>query len=440
MKRLIIAIGISSLVCISLISNDLTAQEDGEGTWTTHTTSDGLPYPSVTAIAIGPHGEIWCVPYVEETGGGIAHFDGNMWKHYTTKDGLGSDAVLWTEHTLAVSSDGVVWVATFGGGVSRFDGESWKTYSKKDGLFADNVSGVAIAPNGDVWCTHSASPDCGISHFNGESWTGLTPSDMGITSCNLMNIAFDPDGTLWASGGDAVLRFDGETWKSFGSESGLEIPVALYMDIGPDGKVWVVGGGGVSCYDGSIWKHFSMAEIGTTGSSIIPLAADHENVVWLGVMDDGVFRYDGTSWEKFAPDDAPALNNVFSITVGPDGSLWFGTYQSGILCYHSSQSGTSDDKATIPGKYALLPNYPNPFNPMTTIIYDLPISTHVQMTIYDILNRQVKQIVDTQKPAGQHKVTWDATNDHGELVAAGLYFCRMEAEDFVNVIKLALVK
>jgi flagellar hook assembly protein FlgD len=52
----------------------------------------------------------------------------------------------------------------------------------------------------------------------------------------------------------------------------------------------------------------------------------------------------------------------------------------------------------------------------------------------------VKRLVDMQKPAGQHQITWDATNDLGQPVAAGLYFCRMQAEKFTDVIKLALVK
>ena len=90
--------------------------------------------------------------------------------------------------------------------------------------------------------------------------------------------------------------------------------------------------------------------------------------------------------------------------------------------------------------FILHQNFPNPFNPVTTIVYGLPKAAHVQLTIHDIQGRQVKQLVNTQQPAGQHKVSWDATNEYSERVAAGLYFCCMEAEGFHYVTKLALVK
>ena len=117
MKRVMIVIGISVFICISLVCQKSTAPEpeQGDGQWTTYTTSDGLPYDAVGAIAFGPDGELWCVPLIPDIGGGVAHFDGNTWKHYTTKDGLGSDLIIWFENTLTVSSDGILWVGTFGG-------------------------------------------------------------------------------------------------------------------------------------------------------------------------------------------------------------------------------------------------------------------------------------------------------------------------------------
>lgn len=338
MKRVIIVFGIFVFVCVTLVcEKKSTSPEQSDGLWTTYTISDGLPSNSVMAITFGPDSELWCAPMIPDVGAGVVHFDGNTWKQYTTKDGLGSDLILWFEHALTVSSESVLWVATYGGGVSGFNGKVWTTYTTKDGLRSNNVTAVAIAPNGDLWCTHPA-PDCGISHFDGKIWTVCTPSDLGLTSCNLVNIAFDPDGKLWASGSNFVLRNDGKTWTKFSSEVGLKIPVGLYMDIGPDGKIWV-SGGDVSCYDGRAWSHHSFAEMGAKGSGgdegLIPLAVDSENVLWVGVYGEGVFRYDGKSWTKFRSKDGPALNNVLSIAIGPDGALWFGT-ESGLSRYQSS--------------------------------------------------------------------------------------------------------
>lgn len=305
--------------CISLGSEISNAQEQIDGPWTTFSRTDILPNKQMTtAIAFGTDNRsFWVV-----TPDGVASFDGNIWKQYTVMDGLGSDKILWFEHTLDVSSDGVLWVATLDQGVSRFDGEAWTTYTTENGLLSNSVSAVAIAPNGDLWCTHPF-PKCGISHFDGKLWTVYDSDDIGVRSCNLLNIAFDPEGTLWASGANFVLRYHDETWTAFSTETGMEPAISLYMDIGSDGKIWISGGGGVSCYDGSTWTHHSFEDTGMKG--IGPLAVDTKNVLWTGVNGEGVFRFDGKKWTKFMTKDGPSLDNFSSITVGPDGAIWFST-------------------------------------------------------------------------------------------------------------------
>jgi len=76
----------------------------------------------------------------------------------------------------------------------------------------------------------------------------------------------------------------------------------------------------------------------------------------------------------------------------------------------------------IPDVYALHQNYPNPFNPITTLRYDLPENSYVNVTVYDMLGRQVRQLVDSFQEAGFKSIVWDATNDYGSPAAAGLLF------------------
>ncbi len=80
------------------------------------------------------------------------------------------------------------------------------------------------------------------------------------------------------------------------------------------------------------------------------------------------------------------------------------------------------------------------FNPSTTIEYDLSQAVHVRMIIFDLLGRQIRTLVDTDHESGHFQVSWDGTNDHHQLVTAGIYLCRMEAEEFVKVIKIAFIK
>ena len=410
------------LVFFSLGCKKLTAQEQADGQWTSYSTSNGLPYNEVAAIAFGPDGDLWCV-LVPPGWGGVAHFDGNTWEHHTNEGALVSDGILWSEHTIAVSSDNVLWVATFEGGVSRFDGEAWTSYTTEDGLLDDKVSAVAIAPNGDLWCTHPV-PDCGISHFDGLAWTVNTPSDTGITSCFLMNIAFDTEGTLWASGGN-VLRYQDESWTSYINQTGMEM--ALYMDIGPDGEIWIgAEDGGVSCYKDSVWTHYSLADMGANGKgSLMPLAVDSENVLWVGVSDeneenDEVLKYDGNSWTKFAPEGGPDLKTVYSITVGPDSAIWFGTGY-GLFRYDEKAPSTK-----VPYKNEnIVAVYPNPFTDWITIKGNNNLEACI--SVIDIMGN----ILLEESCTGRNEIRINTTN-----LPKGIYFVRITSKDNITADKI----
>ena len=146
---------------------------------------------------------------------------------------------------------------------------------------------------------------------------------------------------------------------------------------------------------------------------------------------DGSFSED-PMYANAATGDFTLLEGSPCIGTASDGQ------NMGDLRY--TTTGVEDFNEALPTVISLSQNYPNPFNPTTTIAYDLPHTTHVNLTIYDILGKQVKQLINEQQVVGKYKVIWNTANDQGERVAAGLYFCRMEAEDFVDVIKLALVK
>jgi hypothetical protein len=86
-------------------------------------------------------------------------------------------------------------------------------------------------------------------------------------------------------------------------------------------------------------------------------------------------------------------------------------------------------------------NYPNPFNPQTTITYELPAAGEVQLGIYDLRGRTVRTLVDgASMPVGRHDVVWNGRNDAGRQVATGVYFCRVRTESGTAVHRLTLVK
>ena len=93
----------------------------------------------------------------------------------------------------------------------------------------------------------------------------------------------------------------------------------------------------------------------------------------------------------------------------------------------------------IPKEFKLKPNYPNPFNAVTTITYDLPLRSQVSLVIYDIIGRQVKVLINKTQEAGHQSVLWDGTNDHGVQVSSGIYFFHIQAGNFAKTHRMVLL-
>jgi hypothetical protein len=95
---------------------------------------------------------------------------------------------------------------------------------------------------------------------------------------------------------------------------------------------------------------------------------------------------------------------------------------------------------TLPITYNLYNAYPNPFNPMTTLRYDLPEDGFVNITIYDIMGRSIKSLVNSNQSVGYRSIQWNATNNLGEPVSAGMYIYMIQAGEFRQTKKMVLLK
>lgn len=89
----------------------------------------------------------------------------------------------------------------------------------------------------------------------------------------------------------------------------------------------------------------------------------------------------------------------------------------------------------MPTVFALSQNYPNPFNPTTVISYQLPATTKVALTIYDVLGREVVKLVNEEQTAGRKEVQWNA-----KVASSGIYFYRLTAGNFIETKKMVLMK
>ncbi len=118
---------------------------------------------------------------------------------------------------------------------------------------------------------------------------------------------------------------------------------------------------------------------------------------------------------------------------------------SNVRTFYSLRAGTvtsvEDQLSTsIPEEFTLLPNFPNPFNPQTTIRYLLKKDLDISLTVYDIQGREVKQLFRGKQQAGEYSTVWDGKNEAGRLVASGVYLIDLSAGAISRVQKVTLLK
>ncbi|MFA5833066.1 MAG: T9SS type A sorting domain-containing protein [Bacteroidota bacterium] len=90
--------------------------------------------------------------------------------------------------------------------------------------------------------------------------------------------------------------------------------------------------------------------------------------------------------------------------------------------------------------FALLPNYPNPFNPTTTITYTIPQSNVVAVRIYDVTGRLITTLYDAYQESGEHRIIWNGRNSAGQLVSSGMYISEIRFEGSVITRKMMMLK
>ena len=152
-----------------------------------------------------------------------------------------------------------------------------------------------------------------------------------------------------------------------------------------------------------------------------------------GTGDDIIIELIETSYEDF------------NIDVGIEYSYKLAAYD-----YNGNFSGYSEpifismlsaeDNELVPAVYALNQNYPNPFNPTTQINYELPNNSFVNIDIYDVIGHKIKSLVSSNQEAGYKSVVWNATNDLGQPVSAGMYIYTIQAGEFRQTKKMVLLK
>lgn len=143
-----------------------------------------------------------------------------------------------------------------------------------------------------------------------------------------------------------------------------------------------------------------------------------------GLSTGGTYRVMGTVGQ---PDVARSDEGGYTLT----GGFWHGPDRTAVPV---------DEVAAAPPAFRLDRAAPNPFNPMTTVHFELPVAARAVLRVYDISGRRVRTLVDEDLPIGRHQVRWDGHTDTGVDAASGIYVLQMRAGNFAATQKLTLLK
>jgi hypothetical protein len=147
-------------------------------------------------------------------------------------------------------------------------------------------------------------------------------------------------------------------------------------------------------------------------------------------------RFDLRPWKS------SAVSVRFRLASDLDGNEDDGWYIDDIRIREiTDMTGVGDGgHEPLPTAFSLSQVHPNPFNPATTISFDLPQAARVRLEIFDAAGRRVRTLANEERAAGRYEVRWNGTDDRGSGAASGVYFCRMEAGSFRETRRMTLVK
>ena len=285
----------------------------------------------------------------------------------------------------------------------------------------DNIRDVQFHPNGTILVTNAGTAGNALNTVQQFTSTGAY---IGVFASDMLNspycLLFRSNDLLVSnsSGVNDITKHNKNSGAYLGNYLGSALNFPQQMVNLPGGKVGVAEFSGVlsgiRIYDslGVLTDTLKGAQ-GIRGLWKLP----NGNFLATGL---GVFEVDGVT--------GALVRTIVS------GSLLYNFYSISVFD-PDLVTGTTEEINTVPSDYKLYNNYPNPFNPATTIKFSIPKKDHVKLTVYDALGRVVSELVNGTKEAGTYEVNYNASS-----LASGIYFYKLETTGFSEVKKMMLLK
>ncbi len=325
--------------------------------------------------------------------------------------------------------DAVSGTAVGGGGTILRTTDAGETWSKQTSGVTDYLYGVSFA-DADNGTAVGASGVILHTTNGGSTWTkqtsNVTNALYGVCLSN------SNTGTVVGYGGLILRTTDaGATWVPQTSGTSVYLYGVFFSDVntgtvvGERGTILRTTNGGLT------WtKQTSGTSYWLYGVSLI-------NASWgIAVGERGIVLRTMNGGLNWGYQPSGTKNNLYGVSfVSANVATIVGDYGTILRTTGGPVSVRSEGGNREVREYRLMQNHPNPFNPATTIQYDIPFESNVKLRVFDVLGREVKTLVDEKQPQGQYQIRFEASN-----LPSGVYFYRLQAGGFVEAKKLLLLK
>ncbi len=301
------------------------------------------------------------------------------------------------------------------------------------------------------------------AQYGGAVYCGSGVS-LRIEQCTFSgNYAQASGGAVSVVGGQGLFLdyclFTGNSAESGGCVLNVALSASASMNNCTLSENGLTDGADITVWDGQLIQTTSSILTSSAGMAVL---TDHQSIPALNCCD--VYGNYGGDWVGSIQDQAELAGNISEDPMfcgsGSEGSPYDISELSpcadsaqpgcGIIgampvgCDASTGTDGSIDseitETTLPAVTRLRGNYPNPFNPRTTIAFDMSRAGHASVEVYDLAGRQVRRLHSGHLDAGPHEVSWNGRQADGRISAAGVYFFRLKTESVIDTQRMMLVK
>ncbi|MDD3578527.1 MAG: two-component regulator propeller domain-containing protein [Candidatus Cloacimonetes bacterium] len=365
---------------------------------------------------------------------GLFKRDSSGWTHYDMSNSpLSSNYI----NCLYADPSGGIWVGTIGH-LAYNDNEVWSVYDCEDmGLWKpkqivrNSHDTLYVMDNSGIFAFD-------ISEESGEVY--LSTENSTLPSNWIRDIAVDADNNLWVATLSGLVRARGNDIALFTVEN-TAFTTHDFRALCVDGdEIWM------ATYEGEVAKYDGQFEIQdftgfwNTPQQVMDMAIDNEHQLWITRQYGPLYRYTEGDLVRTDTPGFALTNSYYSLIMAAnDGSKWIYVYP-GCIVSLDGDIVSNEDPQVPPHSGIQLSNYPNPFNPSTTITFSVPKDGLVRIDIYNIKGQKVKELNNSEMLRGHHDIIWDGKDADQQNVCSGIYFVKLQSSGAVSTRKIMLMK